>query len=97
MGDEKETWEIVAALSISRRLPIATFIDGFNTVFHLGLFGAGERWPLLFRSEMAAEARHHLVLWGCQRERETDLLWVSLGDLFPSWEVVSCFIGRRWG
>ncbi len=33
-------WEIVAAVCLSLscpRLPIATFIDGFNTVFHLGL------------------------------------------------------------
>lgn len=35
----EETREMVAAvyLSWAARLPIATFIDGFNTVFHLGL------------------------------------------------------------
>lgn len=90
---EKEAWEIVAAVYLfCCRLPIARFIDGFNTVFHLvrtkrqfSFFGMGAPSPSPGMSKTTA------------RKRETDLLWVTK-DLFhrgrSSFPVLS---GRRWG
>ena len=118
--------EIVAAACLSLscpRLPIATFIDGFNTVFHLGLSWCvatlilGLYFNFCFivyvvrkRHRLLGAPSPHVLLQGNLKKKEEERkkerkghTGTAIGDRqiysgwFPSWEVVSCFIDRRWG